>query len=84
MDKFNGAICCPYIYINNEDDGSFILFYVWYHGGYAGITVIHRNFSKATLCSFCKITVSHRNSDISTIIPNIGLVDDKQRKRQEI
>jgi hypothetical protein len=46
--------------------------YVWYHRRYARITVIHRDFPKATLCSFCKITVSHCDSDISTILPNIG------------
>jgi hypothetical protein len=38
---------------------------VWYHGGYVKITVTHRAF-----CSFCKITASHRDSDIPTVIPN--------------
>jgi hypothetical protein len=35
---------------------------------------IYRDFPKATLCSFCKITVSHRDYGISTVIPNICLV----------
>jgi hypothetical protein len=35
---------------------------------------IYRDFPKATLCSFCKITVSHRDSGISIVIPNICLV----------
>jgi hypothetical protein len=30
------------------------------------------NFSKAIECSFCKITMSHHDSDTFTIIPNIG------------
>jgi hypothetical protein len=47
---------------------------VWYHGGYMIITVIHLDFSKATLNSFCKITVNHRDSGVLTVIPNIHLV----------
>jgi hypothetical protein len=43
------------------------------HDRYARITVTHRDFTEVTLCSFCKIMVNHRDSDISTVIPNIGL-----------
>jgi hypothetical protein len=39
------------------------LVYVWYQC----------DFPKVTLCNFCKIMVSHRDSDILTVIPNIGL-----------
>jgi len=30
-------------------------------------SVIHHDFAEATLCSFCKITESHRDFDISNI-----------------
>jgi hypothetical protein len=46
------------------------LAYVWYHSEYVRITVTHRDFTKATLCSLCKITVSHHDSGISIVIPN--------------
>jgi hypothetical protein len=39
---------------------------------YAKITVIHRDFSEAIKCSFCEITVDHRDSGVSTMIANIG------------
>jgi hypothetical protein len=44
----------------------------WYHGEYVRITVIYRDFSKVRLCSFCKTTVNHCDSNIPTMIPNIG------------
>jgi hypothetical protein len=50
------------------------LIYIWYHGWYVRITVIHRNFSKTTLCNFCKIMASHFDSDIFILIPNINLI----------
>jgi hypothetical protein len=34
----------------------------------------HTDFSKVTCCSFCKITIDYRNSDILIMIPNIHLV----------
>ncbi|MCH88577.1 L-aspartate oxidase [Trifolium medium] len=40
--------------------------------GYVRITTIHRDFPKATLYSFCKITANHRYSGIFTMMPNIG------------
>jgi hypothetical protein len=43
--------------------------FVWYH---SGNVVIYRDFSKATLFSFCKITVNRRDSGIFTVIANIG------------
>jgi hypothetical protein len=42
-------------------------------GGYVRIKVTHRDFSKVTECSFWKIIVDHRDSGISTVIPNIHL-----------
>ncbi|MCI09589.1 hypothetical protein A2U01_0030676, partial [Trifolium medium] len=48
--------------------------YVWYYGDYAKTTVIHRDFAEATERSFWKITVDHRDSDMSTVIPNIGSI----------
>ncbi|PNX54312.1 histone-lysine N-methyltransferase ATXR2-like protein, partial [Trifolium pratense] len=48
--------------------------YVWYHDGYARITVIYGDFPKATEHNFCKITMGHRDSDTSTVIPNIGFI----------
>jgi hypothetical protein len=39
-----------------------------------GITVTHRDFTEVILCSFCKITVSQRDSDIPTAIPNAHLI----------
>jgi hypothetical protein len=50
------------------------LVYIWYHVGYVKITVIHLDFLKVTFCNFYKITVSHRDSDIFNVIPNIDLV----------
>jgi hypothetical protein len=47
------------------------LAYVWHHGMYVRITLTHRDFREATECSFWKITVAHRDSDIFTVIPNI-------------
>jgi hypothetical protein len=47
-----------------------ILVCVWYHGRYVRITVIHRDFPKATKCSFCKIMVGHRDFNTFTVIPN--------------
>jgi hypothetical protein len=49
--------------------------YIWYHSGYDRITVIHHDFPKATIYSLCKITVSHRDFDIPTVIPNTGLTE---------
>jgi hypothetical protein len=49
------------------------LAYIWYHGGYVRITVTHCNFTETTECSFWKITVDHRDSSISTMIPKIYL-----------
>jgi hypothetical protein len=46
--------------------------YAWYHGEYARITTIHRDFAGAIDCSFWKIMVGHRYSDISNMISNIG------------
>ncbi|PNX96052.1 30S ribosomal protein s16 [Trifolium pratense] len=37
------------------------------------ITVTHRDFIEATVCSFSNIKTDHRDSGISTVIPNIGL-----------
>jgi hypothetical protein len=36
--------------------------------------MIHRDFLKATKCSFCIIMVGHRDSDTFTVIPNIDLI----------
>jgi len=36
----------------------------------SSITVIYRNFLKATFCNFCKITVDHHDSNVATVIPN--------------
>jgi hypothetical protein len=45
--------------------------YVWYHGECVRITMTtYHDFADATLCSFWKIIVDHRDSDISTVIPN--------------
>jgi hypothetical protein len=44
--------------------------YVWYHGVYVRIKVTHRDSTETTECNFCKITVNHRDSNISTVIPN--------------
>jgi hypothetical protein len=41
---------------------------VWYHDEYVRITVAHCDFTEVTECSFWKIMVDHRNSDISTVI----------------
>jgi len=41
---------------------------VWYHSGFARITVSHLNFSKATLC---KIMVVHLDLVEPTVIPNM-------------
>jgi hypothetical protein len=49
------------------------LMYVWYHGEYVRITVIHRDFAEATECRFCKIIIGHRDFKISTVIPDIDL-----------
>jgi hypothetical protein len=46
------------------------LVFIWYRNVYMIITMIHHNFLKVTLCSFCKIMTSHRNTDIFTVIPN--------------
>jgi hypothetical protein len=53
---------------------------VWYHVGYARIIVIHRDFLKVTLCGFCKIMVSHRNSDISNVTLQHGLFSNSNFK----
>jgi len=42
--------------------------------GMSEIRVTPRNFSKVTLYNFCKITIDHRNSVMSTRIPNIHFV----------
>jgi hypothetical protein len=47
--------------------------YVWFHGRYVRITVIYRDSPKATLFSFCKMTVNRRDSEIFIVIANIGL-----------
>lgn len=50
------------------------LVYVWCYDGYVRIMVIYHDFSKNTLCSFYKIMMDHRDSDISTVIPNKHLL----------
>jgi hypothetical protein len=48
--------------------------YVWYHCRYVRLTAIHCDFPKATLCNFCKITVSQ----------NIGVLRGKHRSRETL
>lgn len=43
-----------------------------HHGGYAKNTMIHRDF--ANLYNFWKITVSHRDSDISSVTPDMFII----------
>lgn len=45
--------------------------YIWYHNRCVCITMIYCDFSKAHLCSFCKIIVDQCNSDTSSVISNI-------------
>ncbi|KEH28483.1 hypothetical protein MTR_5g098005 [Medicago truncatula] len=40
------------------------------------ITTIHRDFSKAALCSFYKITMDHRDFGIFGFTPNTHLAYD--------
>jgi hypothetical protein len=73
------SVFCSQIYINQWRDMNlaattysicfYVQVYVWYYGGYVRITVIHRDFLKATKCNFCKITVDQHDSDKFTVIP---------------
>jgi hypothetical protein len=47
----------------------------WYYGGY---------FTKATFYSFCKTTVSHRDSDILIVIVNIHLKVKKNKNIKRV
>jgi hypothetical protein len=38
----------------------------------------HRDFAEATKCSFGRVTVDSRDSDISTVIPNIHNVNHSE------
>jgi hypothetical protein len=56
--------------------------YVWYPVGYIRITVIHRDFPKATLYSFHKIITGRRDYDIFTLLLNIDYVDNNYEKKK--
>jgi hypothetical protein len=54
---------------------AYVLVCVWYHSAYARITVTQPDFTKVILCNFCKTTMSHHDSGIPTVIPNMDLAN---------
>jgi hypothetical protein len=48
----------------NGDFDAIHLVCIWYHSGNVIFTVIHRDFTEITLCSFYKIMVNHCDSGI--------------------
>lgn len=49
------------------------LAYVWYYNWYIRITMIHRDFLKATHYNLCKIIVCCCSYDVPIVIPKIRL-----------